>query len=161
MIKRVQELLNRKPSRWGNVSVKTFNQDITLLTDTIKEQQKIIEQIANPDMQEWERFKQQHGEGVSFQTFLQSIAQNYLNPKEKDTGTSIDVSLTEIPYVRIEAFIKQRGYTYTVEDILSTYQEYYKRGYYISHSMNVCIEHLETEINALLREKSKKESPPA
>lgn len=32
----IQELLNRKPSRWGNLSIKTFEQDIKLLQNEVK-----------------------------------------------------------------------------------------------------------------------------
>lgn len=45
MSRRVQELLNRKPSRWLKVSMKTFEQDITLLQETVKEQQKMLNEI--------------------------------------------------------------------------------------------------------------------
>lgn len=47
MNKRVQELINRKPSRWGNVSIKAFQQDIRLLTTTVQKQQTVIDGIKN------------------------------------------------------------------------------------------------------------------
>jgi|SRR5690625_4947971 len=46
MDERLQELLKRKPSKWGNVSVKTFEQDIKLITSWVKEQQKLTNKHA-------------------------------------------------------------------------------------------------------------------
>lgn len=37
MEKRLQELVNRKPSKWGNVTVKEFNRDIQMLQNAVKE----------------------------------------------------------------------------------------------------------------------------
>lgn len=51
MTNKLQELLNRKPGKWGNVSWRAFEQDIELLQTTITEQQTIIDKqnaiIAN------------------------------------------------------------------------------------------------------------------
>lgn len=44
-VTRLPELLNRKPARWGNVSVNCFKQDIQLLTDTIQLQNQVIQEI--------------------------------------------------------------------------------------------------------------------
>lgn len=33
--KRLQELLNREPKKWGNVSIKEFERDITLLQNEV------------------------------------------------------------------------------------------------------------------------------
>lgn len=49
----------------------------------------------------------------------------------------------------VEAFIKKRNYTYSVESTLEFYIEYYKNGYYISHSMKDCVKHLESELEVL------------
>lgn len=43
MNERVKELLNRKPNKWGNVDIKTFEQDIQLLQETIIKQQDTID----------------------------------------------------------------------------------------------------------------------
>lgn len=51
MNKKLQELINRKPSKWGNVSVKTFEEDIRFLTSTIEKaesaKRKSIEKIVH------------------------------------------------------------------------------------------------------------------
>ena len=47
MNERVKELLNRKPNKWGNVDIKTFEQDIKLLQETIVSQQEKIDIISD------------------------------------------------------------------------------------------------------------------
>lgn len=42
MPNKLEEILNRKPSKWGNLSTKTFEQDIALLIDTVKAQQALL-----------------------------------------------------------------------------------------------------------------------
>lgn len=44
--RKVEELLNRKPLKWGNVPVKTFNQDIELMQTIIIQQQSEIERLS-------------------------------------------------------------------------------------------------------------------
>lgn len=51
---------------------------------------------------------------------------------------------------RIEDYITKSGYTYTVDDIIDSYQNYYKHGFYVSHTTRDCIENLENEIKTLL-----------
>ena len=43
---------------------------------------------------------------------------------------------------KIEEFILKRGYTYTVESLIESYLEYYKKGYYISFTTKDCIKNL-------------------
>lgn len=35
--KKLQELVNRRPNKWGNVSIKEFERDIKMLQDAVKE----------------------------------------------------------------------------------------------------------------------------
>lgn len=42
---KVQELINRKPLRWANVNVKTFKEDIQLLTSTVETQHEQLETV--------------------------------------------------------------------------------------------------------------------
>jgi|SRR5690625_1897285 len=37
MTERLQEILNRKPSKWGNLTVKEFERDIKLLQERVEE----------------------------------------------------------------------------------------------------------------------------
>lgn len=37
MTERLQEILNRKPSKWGNLTVKEFERDIKLLQERVQE----------------------------------------------------------------------------------------------------------------------------
>lgn len=37
MTERLQEILNRKPSKWGNLTVKEFERDIKLLQECVEE----------------------------------------------------------------------------------------------------------------------------
>lgn len=55
------------------------------------------------------------------------------------------------PYAKIDKFIKDSGYTYTVKDVLEGYKER-MNGYYVSCTMGICIRHLEEEIRALIKE---------
>ena len=49
----------------------------------------------------------------------------------------------------IDDFIDKRGYTYTVESLLDSYLNYYKEGWYVSHTTKICILHLEDELKIL------------
>ncbi|WP_273854041.1 hypothetical protein [Guptibacillus spartinae] len=49
----------------------------------------------------------------------------------------------------VKQFIKDRQYTYKVHDIVESYQEYYKKGWYISYTMKDCIKHLKEELEVL------------
>lgn len=45
MEQKIQELLNRKPRKWGNVSIKTFEQDMRLLQSTVKAYQESFKEL--------------------------------------------------------------------------------------------------------------------
>jgi predicted RNase H-like nuclease (RuvC/YqgF family) len=51
MNSRVPELLNRKTKGWMNITYKEFDRDIKILQQTIREQQKQIEQLEKD--KEW------------------------------------------------------------------------------------------------------------
>lgn len=51
---------------------------------------------------------------------------------------------------KIREFIKERGYTYSVTDILQGFQKR-KDGYYNSFTMNDCIDNLEREIEDVIK----------
>ncbi|MEK3955680.1 hypothetical protein [Psychrobacillus sp. FSL K6-1464] len=57
--------------------------------------------------------------------------------------------LEQLPYVRIVIFLEQRGYNYTVAEVLTGYQ-HSKSGIYVSHTMKDCLKNLEPEIKKLL-----------
>lgn len=44
---KIQELVNRKPSKWGNVSIKTFENNIRLLTTAVKKQDELLDNIKH------------------------------------------------------------------------------------------------------------------
>lgn len=50
----------------------------------------------------------------------------------------------------IENFMLQRGYTYTPQDIIEIYVEYYKKDFYISHTMEDCVKHLKKELEIII-----------
>lgn len=52
-------------------------------------------------------------------------------------------------YKRVKAFIKMRGYSYHVGDVVVGY---YKRleGYYNSYTMNDCLDNLEDDLKELM-----------
>lgn len=41
MTERLQEILNRKPSKWGNLTVKEFERDIKLLQERVQELEEL------------------------------------------------------------------------------------------------------------------------
>lgn len=49
----------------------------------------------------------------------------------------------------INDFIRVHNYTYTVDELLMTYVQYYKKGFYISETTKNCIEWLKTELEFL------------
>lgn len=48
--------------------------------------------------------------------------------------------------VRIEKFIKERGYTWTPEEIVQQYVEMYSKGYYVSHTCKWVIEKFKEDL---------------
>ncbi|MBP1308965.1 hypothetical protein JOD82_001985 [Paenibacillus sp. 1182] len=54
------------------------------------------------------------------------------------------------PHTRIQLFLVNRGYTYSVSDIVTQYLKYQESPCYLSHSMKDCIHHLENEVKALI-----------
>lgn len=51
---------------------------------------------------------------------------------------------------KIERFIKKCGYTYkSAWDIVEDYDKYYKKGYYCSYTMNICIKNNLNEVKFL------------
>lgn len=47
---------------------------------------------------------------------------------------------------RIELFIKQNGYTWTVQEILTEYREKYSQGIYVSFTCKKVIEHFREDL---------------
>lgn len=47
---------------------------------------------------------------------------------------------------RIEAFIKENGYTFNVGYIVTKYREDYSKGYYVSHTCKKVIEHFKEDL---------------
>jgi FMN phosphatase YigB (HAD superfamily) len=59
--------------------------------------------------------------------------------------------LVDKPYEAIEQFIKERGYTYSVEDVIDGYEQH-KRKCYTSYTMSDCIKNLKKPLE-LIRNK--------
>lgn len=70
---------------------------------------------------------------------------------EKELQT-IEKSTLENPHTRMQLYILEKGYTYSVSDILKSYLDYDQKGYYVSQNMKDCIADLEDEIKELLKE---------
>src|SRR5690625_4100621 len=51
MTERLQEILNRKPSKWGNLTVKEFERDIKLLQERVEELERELEAVDRQDEQ--------------------------------------------------------------------------------------------------------------
>jgi len=50
---------------------------------------------------------------------------------------------------RIADFIFERSYSYSDKDVVKAYLEYYKEGFYVSHTMRECIKNLKVELEVL------------
>ena len=59
------------------------------------------------------------------------------------------------PYFKINKFIKESGYTYTVKNVLDGYKDR-KNGYYLSYTMDICVKNLKIEIEELLKDVDKR-----
>ena len=46
MTERLQEILNRKPSKWGNLTVKEFERDIKLLQERVQELEEVLLELV-------------------------------------------------------------------------------------------------------------------
>ena len=76
MTEQLQEILNRKPSKWGNLTVKEFERDIKLLQERVQELEElthkqgkvIIKQSDELDIfdQQNQRYKQALGRVLDF-----------------------------------------------------------------------------------------------
>lgn len=56
--------------------------------------------------------------------------------------------LKDKPYEAIEHFIKERGYTYSVESVIDGYDQY-KRKRYISYTMEDCVKNLKKPLELI------------
>lgn len=45
--RKIEELLNRKPNKWGNVPIKAFEQDIGLLQKVVMQQREQIHKLES------------------------------------------------------------------------------------------------------------------
>lgn len=61
---------------------------------------------------------------------------------------NIEEYLSDKPYEAIEHFIKECGYTYSVEDVIEGYDQY-KRKRYISYTMSECIKNLKKPLELI------------
>lgn len=61
----------------------------------------------------------------------------------------------------IESYIRNSGYTYTVDALIDSYLNYYKQGYYVSYTTKDCIQHLEREFELLTLPKATESTEPA
>lgn len=52
------------------------------------------------------------------------------------------------PYEKIEKFLRLRGYSYAVQDVIEGFSQK-MNGCYVSYTMNDCIKNLETELKSL------------
>jgi hypothetical protein len=67
---------------------------------------------------------------------------------QKSLKKSIEEYLSDKPYEAIEHFIKEYGYTYTVNDVIEGYKKH-KQGLYNSYTMNICIQKLQKYLNLI------------
>ena len=54
-------------------------------------------------------------------------------------------------YNNIKRFIEIYNYTYKVKDIIEDYLKYYVKGYYVSYTMNICIQNNMADIKHLVK----------
>lgn len=54
------------------------------------------------------------------------------------------------PDLRIMNFLTQRGYTYSVSEVIAAYSRYKEEGCYLSYTMKDCVNSLKTELELML-----------
>lgn len=52
-------------------------------------------------------------------------------------------------HAEIQAFISEKGYTWTVESIIKEYREKYSKGIYVSHTAKIIIEKFKQQLSKL------------
>lgn len=65
---------------------------------------------------------------------------------------NLEEYLSDKPRKAIEHFIKERGYTYSVKDVIDGYDRY-KRKCYISYTMSDCIKNLKKPLKLIFDNK--------
>jgi predicted RNase H-like nuclease (RuvC/YqgF family) len=67
---------------------------------------------------------------------------------QEESKKNTDEYLSDKPYEEITYFIKERGYTYSVEDVLEGYKKH-ANGYYNGYTMDDCIKNLKRTLELI------------
>lgn len=93
--------------------------------------------------------------GIDADVVLQedfAVYQQIKQEAESESSNYEDLSDEAKAQAKITHFIMKKGYTYTISDVLKSYLDYHRKGYYVSHTMQDCITELKEEIKLLLKE---------
>lgn len=74
-----------------------------------------------------------------------SYMQNQMDDLITNGLHQMDEFITDLDN-RIESFIKENSYTWTVQDIVTEYREKYSQGFYVSFTCKKVIEHFKEDL---------------
>lgn len=109
--------------QWAKSRIKRINEEV----ERFKLQRKKLDEVIEGDEKEISQIQES----------LKKSLEEYLSDK---------------PYEAIEHFIKERGYTYSVEDVIDGYKQYKSRKY-ISYTMSNCVENLKKPLKLIFDNK--------
>lgn len=75
----------------------------------------------------------------------------WITEEETDRFKCFKIDKFQIAYRRVGAYIEKCGYTYSVEDIVVNYRNYYLKGYYVSYTTADIITKHKVELDILAR----------
>lgn len=111
--------------QWAESRIKRINEEV----ERFKLQRKKLDEVIESDEKEI----------LQIQESLEKNLEEYLSDK---------------PYEAIEHFIKERGYTYSVESVIDGYREY-KSNHYISYTMEDCVKNLKKPLKLIFENKTR------
>src|SRR5690625_1751113 len=108
MTERLQEILNRKPSKWGNLTVKEFERDIKLLQERVQELEE-LNRILSSDksmfIEELVREQQQnqcYKQALEFYADRDNYKLEHFDPNLDDYMSTVDYDEGEIARKALE-----------------------------------------------------------
>src|SRR5690625_143858 len=75
MTERLQEILNRKPSKWGNLTVKEFERDIKLLQERVQELEELNRILSSDKSMFIEELVREQQQNKRYREALEEISQ--------------------------------------------------------------------------------------
>lgn len=120
--------------------------------ETLELQRQLTESRMKRINEEIERYKLQRKKlDVLIEDDEKEISQ-----LQETLKKSTEEYLIDKPYKAIEHFIKERGYTYSADDVIDGYEQH-KRKCYTSYTMSDCIKNLKKPLELVYNKANTKE----